>query len=292
MLNLENNGPQQYDEQAGVDQINHNTAGDLQRSHFRRSTIGTQWQPQSIDGKNDKHANFVNALFVAELMINVLVGVSTAHESETLRRSHSDHDLYHHQLQHPDHDDGGAEFYTAVGPDGKEIILRKYLQDQADNDMRIGFVSQALGHLEHEYNGHAGHAGHAGAVTDPVQHYHQQRELLNKGDRSMRSSFEFPPEQQFYDTYRLEEDHSQRHGKLGLDQKFSNGSMNRSPKHKIRTPIIEETESTVERELMSRDQSRRVRGVESVQDWSSFSGEVLNLSLSDSRYQDVTMSEI
>ena len=63
MLNLENNGPQQYDEQAGVDQINLNTAGDLQRSQFRRSTIGTQWQPQSIDGKNDKHANFVNALF-------------------------------------------------------------------------------------------------------------------------------------------------------------------------------------------------------------------------------------
>ena len=54
-------------------------------------------------------------------------------------------------------DTSRAEFYTAVGPDGKEVILRKYLKDQAvfsetqDNDMRIGFVSQALGHLQQEY---------------------------------------------------------------------------------------------------------------------------------------------
>ena len=27
-------------------------------------------------------------------------------------------------------DSGGGEFYTAVGPDGKEIILRRYLNDQ------------------------------------------------------------------------------------------------------------------------------------------------------------------
>lgn len=33
----------------------------------------------------------------------------------------------------------------------------------------------------------------------------------------------------------------------------------------IRTPIIEETESTVERELLSRDQSRRFRMSDSVQ---------------------------
>ena len=28
---------------------------------------------------------------------------------------------------------GGGEFYTAVGPDGKEIILRRYLNDQGWN---------------------------------------------------------------------------------------------------------------------------------------------------------------
>ena len=33
----------------------------------------------------------------------------------------------------------------------------------------------------------------------------------------------------------------------------------------VRTPIIEETESTVERELLSRDQSRRFRMSDSVQ---------------------------
>ena len=45
-------------------------------------------------------------------------------------------------------------------PSGKEIILRKYLEDQAGlqlepeaEDPRIGFVSQALGHLEQEWGG-------------------------------------------------------------------------------------------------------------------------------------------
>ena len=33
----------------------------------------------------------------------------------------------------------------------------------------------------------------------------------------------------------------------------------------IRTPIMEETESTVERELLSRDQSRRFKMTDSVQ---------------------------
>ena len=198
--------------------------------------------------------------------------MSTSHDGERLRRSLSDNDLYP-RLHAPDEDEeGGAEFYTAVGPDGKEIILRKYLQDQADHDMRIGFVSQALGHLQQEFGD--------SSSSDPIQHYHQQRELLNRGDRSMRSSFEYPPDH-YYD----EADYPVPRAKLGLEQKFSNSSMNRSPKHKIRTPIIEETESTVERELMSRDQSRHYRPGDSLpHDWASINGDNLNLSLSDSRY--------
>merc|ERR1712235_49668 len=86
-------------------------------------------------------------------------------------------------------DTSRAEFYTAVGPDGKEVILRKYLKDQAaisetqDNDMRIGFVSQALGHLQQEYENEK----IENKYSDPVLFYQQQREAL-LGNRSNRSS--------------------------------------------------------------------------------------------------------
>ena len=215
----------------------------------------------------------------------MIVGVSTSTEGEYLKRSYSDHEL----------DTARAEFYTAVGPDGKNIILRKYLQDQADitdgpnSDMRIGFVSQALGHLQQEYDSQH-------HDEDPVHYYQQQREILRGGDRSHRSSLEYqdmrPPESeryhrdydryQGYDYYDVDTDYRHRSG-LGVEQKLSNGSTSRSPKHKIRTPIIEETESTVERELMSRDQSRRFRRSDSAQELSTY-GDQLNLSLSESRY--------
>merc|ERR1719305_1076286 len=56
---------------------------------FRHSTIGTQWQPQSID-----------------------IGVSTMAEQE-IRRSHSEQDLVTRQRQQQLA--RAAEFYTAVG---------------------------------------------------------------------------------------------------------------------------------------------------------------------------------
>ena len=44
---------------------------------------------------------------------------------------------------------GGGEFYTAVGPDGKEIILRRYLNDQGRRrpvvDCQITFRAQLKG---------------------------------------------------------------------------------------------------------------------------------------------------
>ena len=106
------------------------------------------------------------------------VGVSTmAEQEQEIRRSHSEQDLVTRQRQQQLA--RAAEFYTAVGPDGgaqyqiwilfristlsgKEIILRKYLEDQAGlgmeagdevEDLGIGFVSQALGHLEQEWGG-------------------------------------------------------------------------------------------------------------------------------------------
>ena len=235
----------------------------------------------------------------------MLVGVSTTADGPELRRSYSEQDLYHVGSRQGQ---GEAEFYTAVGPDGKEIILRKYLQDQADtqDQLRMGFVSQALGHLQQEMGGSTGNP----AGLDPVHFYQQQRERERgergeRGDRSQRSSLleETDYHQRFHRLsggypgldqagYDSEEEYRYRqYGGLVTgfgDQKYSNAShashASRSPKHQIRTPIIEETESTVERELISRDQSRRLRPLGSSQDVSTI-GENLNLSLSEGRYE-------
>ena len=235
----------------------------------------------------------------------MLVGVATTTtDGSGLRRSYSEQDLYRlgSRQAEDEPDQGGAEFYTAVGPDGKEIILRKYLQDQADSQdqLRMGFVSQALGHLQQELGGSQGNPG----VLDPVHFYQQQRERERgeRGDRSQRSSVleDTDYHQRFHRLsggypsldqagYDSEEEFRYRHyGGLVTgfgDQKYSNAShASRSPKHQIRTPIIEETESTVERELISRDQSRRLRPLGSSQDVSTI-GENLNLSLSEGRYE-------
>ena len=212
----------------------------------------------------------------------VVVGVSTSAEDYELRRSYSEQDIYQLESRLEEEVGQAAEFYTAVGPDGKEIILRKYLEDQAESQdqLRIGFVHKALGHLQQEFGG-----SHSDPV-EPVHFYQQQRELLQARERQPDTDYH----QRFhrlsgypgYDQtgYDSEEDYKNRHyGGVVTgygDQKFSNASLaSRSPKHKIRTPIIEETESTVERELISRDQSRRLRPLGS--------SENLNLSLSDGR---------
>ena len=212
----------------------------------------------------------------------VVVGVSTSAEDYELRRSYSEQDIYQLESRLEEEVGQAAEFYTAVGPDGKEIILRKYLEDQAESQdqLRIGFVHQALGHLQQEFGG-----SHSDPV-EPVHFYQQQRELLQARERQPDTDYH----QRFhrlsgypgYDQtgYDSEEDYKNRHyGGVVTgygDQKYSNASLaSRSPKHKIRTPIIEETESTVERELISRDQSRRLRPLGS--------SENLNLSLSDGR---------
>ena len=232
----------------------------------------------------------------------MLVGVSTTTDGSELRRSFSEQDLY---LGGSRQGPGEAEFYTAVGPDGKEIILRKYLQDQADtqDQLRMGFVSQALGHLQQELGGGSGNT----AGFDPVQFYQHQRERERgeRGDRSQRSSLLEDTTDYHQRFHRLsggypgpglegagydseEEFRYRQYGGLVTgfgDQKYSNAShASRSPKHQIRTPIIEETESTVERELISRDQSRRLRPLGSSQDVSTI-GENLNLSLSEGRLE-------
>ena len=212
----------------------------------------------------------------------VVVGVSTSAEDYELRRSYSEQDIYQLESRLEEEVGQAAEFYTAVGPDGKEIILRKYLEDQAESQdqLRIGFVHKALGHLQQEFGG-----SHSDPV-EPVHFYQQQRELLQARERQPDTDYH----QRFhrlsgypgYDQtgYDSEEDYKNRHyGGVVTgygDQKFSNASLaSRSPKHKIRTPIIEETESTVERELISRDQSGRLRPLGS--------SENLYLSLSDGR---------
>ena len=45
------------------------------------------------------------------------------------------------------------------------------------------------------------------------------------------------------DYYDSDDENYRNKNILPVEQKYSNGSYNRSPKHKIRTPIIEETDS-------------------------------------------------
>ena len=122
---------------------------------------------------------------------------------------------------------------------GKEIILRKYLADQWDSAQEgagFGFVSQALGHLQQEYGepgagaglgggwpGDTG-AGYGGPAYDEV----------SSGQCVTVASSPV----QVYEEPRPEQQHK--------------GSSKLSPKHQIRSPIMEETESTVERALLSR----------------------------------------
>ena len=57
-------------------------------------------------------------------------------------------DCFTFRKDHPD------DLYTTIGPDGKQIILRRYLNDQADtvDTTQIGFINQALGHLQQGQN--------------------------------------------------------------------------------------------------------------------------------------------
>ena len=276
---------------------------------------------------------------------------------------------------------------------GKEIILRRYLNEQADNSRietspKIGFVNQALGHLQQELGVPV--PMQVPQPLDPVQYYQQQREIMlhqqradrssiegrsfqdypdslsnhphrdgiiyqQRGDRSsveqkysqdyqesLRSRPEFqigPDIQRFrgdgretesyradgYDpiqplsiqdygtesyqdmtSYRRPPHNSQqrsRYEQSGYESDDEGKNMTRhqfgpsqqnynylnavhsdeydlTPKHKIQTPIIEETESTVEQELRSRGQSRRLKRYDSNQDVSNHSEE-LKLSLTD-----------
>ena len=45
---------QQYVDNVSKQGRNNESYGSFDRNQFRRSTIGTQWQPQSIDGKIKK----------------------------------------------------------------------------------------------------------------------------------------------------------------------------------------------------------------------------------------------
>jgi len=306
------------------------------------------------------------------------------------RRAQSEMDLYQNK-------NDPTELYTTIGPDGKEIILRRYLKEQADNSRmetspKMGFVNQALGHLQQEL----GVPMQAPQQLDPVQYYQQQREIMlyqQRADRSSieqrsyqeypdslsnqqqrdgiiyqqrpdrssveqkhyqeypeslrsRQDFQLGPENQRfrgdgmdtesyradgydpiqplslqeYGTESYQDTNSQRsrmpqpgnnttqqrskYAQSGYesDDEAKNNSSRRqfgpsqqnynylnavhsddydlTPKHKIRTPIIEETESTVEQELRSRGQSRRLQRYDSNQDISN-QAEELKLSLTE-----------
>jgi len=372
VLNLEN----------GVNQSPSSPRGRYNQSSPNR-------QPRSIDQGTLTHA-YQDQVTTAQPYQDQ--GVATQPYQEQLvvaqdqRRAHSEMDLYQSKSD-------PTELYTTIGPDGKEIILRRYLNEQADNSRietspKIGFVNQALGHLQQELGVPV--PMQVPQPLDPVQYYQQQREIMlhqqradrssiegrsfqdypdslsnhphrdgiiyqQRGDRSsveqkysqdypesLRSRPEFqigPDIQRFrgdgretesyradgYDpiqplsiqdygtesyqdmtSYRRPPHNSQqrsRYEQSGYESDDEGKNMTRhqfgpsqqnynylnavhsdeydlTPKHKIQTPIIEETESTVEQELRSRGQSRRLKRYDSNQDVSNHSEE-LKLSLTD-----------
>ena len=92
-----------------------------------------------------------------------------------------------------------------------------------------------------------------------VQHYHQQRERLMRQmwNSEQQWNKENAGQQQRFNDERDEGggyDHWEREDDEGDEEGFD-----LTPKHKIRTPIMEETESSVEQALRSRVGSRRLR---------------------------------
>lgn len=103
--------------------------------------------------------------------VPVLSSAAETTAAADLRRTRSDLDLSSGGLpsrQLPD--DGGGEFYTAVGQDGKEIILRRYLNEQApelDPFSDRGFLNMAMVHLQQQQPQPAGSVqGGSGSVRD------------------------------------------------------------------------------------------------------------------------------
>lgn len=75
------------------------------------------------------------------------------------------------QPQHPAGHPNPNEYYTAIGPDGKEVILRRYLNDQAPEPNPYadrGFLSMAMNHLSQQ-----------------PQHQQQQQPQWNTGRRNI-----------------------------------------------------------------------------------------------------------
>ncbi|XP_059097433.1 cadherin-86C-like isoform X1 [Tigriopus californicus] len=208
------------------------------------------------------------------------------------RRTRSELDLA--QVDLPD--DPGGEFYTAVGPDGKEIILRRYLNDQASENnpyMERGFLSMAMVHLQDQHDpnlaqnsskksprkltAYVDASGRYYRVPDPRGHPGGSHSLprrpgyvdgyeTGESIQSDNDSNASPYRRPHYNTFH---GHPSQH--YNPNKGLINGSNRQkhktldnpnpvqdlTPKHQIRTPILEETESTLEAERLKSRQSRR-----------------------------------
>eukprot|EP00095_Tigriopus_kingsejongensis_P012458 maker-scaffold696_size110080-snap-gene-0.13 protein:Tk12458 transcript:maker-scaffold696_size110080-snap-gene-0.13-mRNA-1 annotation:"cad86_drome ame: full" len=245
---------------------------------------------------------------------------------EDPRRTRSELDLVHADLP----DDPGGEFYTAVGPDGKlltierdrvtdinhpgtfadlgkEIILRRYLNDQApesDPYMERGFLNMAMFHLQHQqtnpnqgpnqgpsgprstidpheqvpmrsprklttYVDAKGQMVRAPEARPPPGYSHGKPPFLDGYDtgesvysenESTVSPYRRPQNQSFpnYPAHTHPPHHpANRFKHKSVESHLNHPTMDLTPKHNIRTPILEETESTLEAERLRSRQSRR-----------------------------------
>lgn len=89
---------------------------------------------------------------------------------------------------HADFFDG--EFYTAVGPDGKEIILRRYLEDQTPrSNVSVedrGFLSLAMDHLRQQQQQQSLYEQQQQSLLQQQQQqFLEQQNLLNSHQQFM-----------------------------------------------------------------------------------------------------------
>ena len=183
------------------------------------------------------------------------IGVSNTTTALVPRRSQSDVDL--ERLRHGQHKqrnsnleaslDEDGEFYTAVGRDGQEIVLKRYhgaLPDGVDPSNREdrGFLQMAMSHLRS--NSGSGNEEPSTGFTNssPSAKYHLG---LKTPGVQKRSKYNTSPSTGA-DASTMAPDHSAPTD----DEEPVNAGFDLTPKHHIRSPIIEETESSIEAELL------------------------------------------
>ena len=148
--------------------------------------------------------------------------------------------------------DEDGEFYTAIGRDGQEIVLRRYHGDLPDgvdpsNNEDRGFLQMAMSHLRsNSGNDEQQSTVFTNSPSSPSAKYHLGLKTPGVQKRSKYNTS--PSTGGGADASTMAPDKSA--APTPPDDESLNAGFDLTPKHHIRSPIIEETESSIEAELL------------------------------------------